>query len=253
MKLYDNPLSPYSMKIRTILYEKGIDFEKHEINTKSDLRELARLNPRAEVPALVHGDVVLSDSKVIAQYLEETYSSPALLPKDPAERAHCRQLELVSDTEMDAAVLAFSLFKFFRPDLVEKLPDAFRKSEAGVRGHFADLDRRLEGRNYLLGSFGLADIAFAPHVGACAFLGLTPGKDTPHLAAWLARINERESIQRTTREAMASLERKHDDPAFDPNHLHWRSDRIEQLLRVGMGPWLLEELAADRAFLPPGP
>jgi hypothetical protein len=65
-------------------------------------------------------------------------------------------------------------------------------------------------------------------------------------------MNERESVQRTTREAMAILGQQHDEPAFDTNRLHWRSDRIEQLLRIGMGPWLLEELAAGRAFLPPG-
>ncbi len=66
-------------------------------------------------------------------------------------------------------------------------------------------------------------------------------------------MNERESVQRATREAMASIGRTENDPFFDTDRLHWRSDRIEQLLRIGLGPWLLEELAADRAFLPPGP
>ena len=53
MKLYDNPLSPYAMKVRMILYEKGIEFEKHEVYTHAQADELRRLNPRAEVPALV--------------------------------------------------------------------------------------------------------------------------------------------------------------------------------------------------------
>ena len=133
MKLYDNPLSPYAMKIRMILYEKGIDFEKHEIHTNAQMHELKRLNPRAEVPALVDGETVLFDSKVIAEYLEETYPEPPLLPKDPAARAQCRAFELRADTEIDAAVLAYSLFKFFRPALAEEHPEAFRRSEAGVR------------------------------------------------------------------------------------------------------------------------
>jgi glutathione S-transferase/RNA polymerase-associated protein len=253
MKLFDNPLSPYAMKVRGILYEKGIEFENHEILTKSQLEELRRLNPRAEVPALVDGRTTLYDSKVIAEYLEERYPSPALLPADPDARAKCRALELLSDTEVDAAVLAFSLFKFFRTELIDSHPGAFKKAEAGVRGHFAALDRRLQGREYFLGAFSRADIALAPHVGACAFLGLAPGADTPALAAWLARMNERPSVQRTTREAMASLALKTDEPAFDTKRLHWRGDRLEQLVRIGMGAWLLEELAADRAFLPPAP
>ena len=253
MKLYDTPLSPYAMKIRMILYEKGIEFEKHEVHTVSEGEELRRLNPRAEVPALVDGDVVISDSKVIAEYLEETHPEPALLPKDPTSRAECRALELRCDTEIDAAVLAFALFKFFRPALADEQPEAFRKAESEVRGHFAALDGLLEGRAYLCGSFSRADIALAPHVGACGFLGLAPGDDTPNLAAWQTRVNERESIQRTTQEAMASIGTQVDDPFFDTDRLHWRGDRIEQLLRIGMGAWLLNELAANRAFLPPSP
>ena len=253
MKLYDHPISPYAMKIRMVLYEKGIEFEKQEIHTHAQAEELRKLNPRAEVPALVDGEAVLSDSKVIAQYLEETHPEPALLPKDPAERARCRALELRADTEVDGAVLAYSLFKFFRPAMAEQHPEALRNAEDSLRRHFVALDRLLDGRPYLLGSFSLADIALAPHLGACAVLGLPPGEDTPHLAAWQQRMNERESVQRTTQEAMASLGKEPEDAFFDHNRLHWRSDRIEQLLRVGLGPWLLEELEADRAFLPPGP
>ena len=45
MKLYDHPISPYAIKIRMILYEKGIDFEKQEVHTKAQGEELRRLNP----------------------------------------------------------------------------------------------------------------------------------------------------------------------------------------------------------------
>ncbi len=251
MKLIDNPLSPYAMKVRMILYEKGIEFEKQETHTKQQMQDLKRVNPRAEVPALVDGDHTIYDSKVIAEYLEETHPEPALLPKDAASRAECRTLELLADTELDAAVIAFSMFKFFRPELAEQRPKELQNAVDAVRGHFASLDRRLAGRSYFLGEFSRADLAFVPHLGACGFLGLAPGDDTPHLAAWMARVNERESVARTTQEAIASISVKHDDPAFDSNHLHWRSDRIEQLLRIGMGAWLLEELENGRGFLPP--
>jgi glutathione S-transferase len=253
VKLFDHPVSPYAMKVRIILYEKGIDFEKHEVHTHAQAEELRKLNPRAEVPALVDGDAVIYDSKAIAEYLEETHPEPALLPRDAALRAQCRVLELRSDTEIDAAVLAFSLFKFFRPKLADAHPEAFAKSEAGVRGHFSELDRRLEGRDWLCGEFSRADIALAPHVGACGFLGLAPGAETPQLAAWHARMNERESVARTSQEAIASIGNEPEDSFFDVNRLHWRSDRIEQLLRIGLGDWLLAELASGAGFLPPAP
>lgn len=251
MKLIDNPLSPYSLKIRMILYEKGIDFEKLEIHTEDQRDELLRANPRAEVPALVDGDAFIADSKVIAEYIEEKYPDPPMLPADPALRARCRRLELLADTELDAAVIVFSLFKFFRPELAEQMPEAMERATALVRGQFAKIDRELGGQEYLAGSFSRADLAFAPHFGATAFMGLAPGSDTPGLAAWVARLSARESVKRATQEAMESLGQKHENPLFDPNRLHWRSDRIEQLLRAGMGPWLLEEIASGRGFLPP--
>jgi glutathione S-transferase len=250
MKLYDHPLSPYAMKIRAILYEKGIEFEKVEILEESQRDELQRVNPRLEVPALEDGDTLIFDSKVIAEYLEEVYPEPALLPKDASQRAECRALELLADTQLDSAVIAYSMFKFFRPALLAEKPEAFQVAEAVVRAHFADLDQRLAGRDYFLDSLSRADLAMAPHFGTAALLGLTPGADTPQLAAWHARMQGRESIRRMTKEAVDSLQHQPEEPFFDNKRLQWRSDRIEGLLRAGLGPWLLEELAADRAFLP---
>jgi hypothetical protein len=155
--------------------------------------------------------------------------------------------------ELDAAVIVFSVFKFFRPELAEQMPAQAEKATALVRRHFASLERALAGQEYFVGKFSRADLAFAPHIGATAFLGLAPGADTPGLAAWLERMNARESVKRTTEEAIASLGVKHERPMFNPQRLHWRSDRLEQMVRVGMGQWLLDELAADRAFLPPEP
>jgi len=253
MKLIDHPLSPYAMKIRMVLYEKGIDFEKLEIHSEDQRDELLRANPRGEVPALVDGDAVISDSKVIAEYIEEKFPDPPLLPRDPASRARCRRLELVADTELDAAVVVFSVFKFFRTELAAQLPAQLERATQSVRAHFTALERELAGKEYFLGKFSRADLAFAPHLGATSFMGLAPGADTPSLAAWLERMNARPSVQRTMQEAIGSIGVKHERPMFNPNRLHWRSDRLEQLVRIGMGPWLLDELAADRAFLPPEP
>lgn len=253
MKLIDNPLSPYAMKIRMILYEKGIEFEKQEIHSEDQRDVLLRANPRGEVPALVDGDAVISDSKVIAEYLEEKFPDPPLLPRELAARARCRRLELSADTELDAAVVVFSIFKFFRTELAAQLPAQLEKATQAVRAHYRSLERELAGKEYFLEKFSRADLAVAPHLGGASFMGLAPGPDTPNLAAWLERMNARESVKRVSQEAIASLSVQHERPMFNPNRLHWRSDRLEQLIRIGMGPWLLDELAADRAFLPPEP
>ena len=43
------------------------------------------------------------------------------------------------------------------------------------------------------------------------------------------------------------------NPLFTSSRIHWRSDRIEWAVRVGLGPWLLDEISADRAFFSPVP
>jgi glutathione S-transferase len=254
IELYDNPLSPYALKIRVMLYEKGLDFEKHEIHTEEQREELLRVNPRAEVPALVDGDAVLYDSKVIAEYLEEKYPASPLLPRDPAARARCRALELIADTQIDAAVLCVTLFKIFRPDLTASFPEAAAASEDVLRRCWAALDREIAG-DFLIGPFSRADTTLIPFVGTAAFAGVGPDERTPRLAAWLARMNERPSVKRALQEALDAYTRSQSlsNPIFSSERLHWRSDRIEQLLRIGLGRWLQDELDADRAFLPPAP
>jgi hypothetical protein len=73
------------------------------------------------------------------------------------------------------------------------------------------------------------------------------------LAAWFRRMTERPSVARATADAMTGFEQSSDisDPFFTNEKLHWRSDRIESLIRFGLGPWLLDELENERGFLPP--
>jgi glutathione S-transferase len=252
MELIDHPLSPYAMKVRACLYEKGLQFEKREIWTEAQREELRQVNPRLEVPALRDGEVTVYDSKVIVAYLEEAYPSTPLLPPDPAARARCRAHELVADTQLDPCMVALALFKYFRPALAEQSPTSMRKAEEILAIHYAKLDQSLKHEPYLLGAFSLADIAYFPHVSLASFIGYAPGDDRPSLAAWLARMNERPGLQRTSQDAMAAFERsqKEKNQFFDNNRLQWRSERLEMLVRIGLGHWLLGEIAEGRAFLP---
>jgi glutathione S-transferase len=174
------------------------------------------------------------------------------LPRDPALRARCRALELIADTEVDSAVIVVALFRIFRPELAERFPEQAKRATAVLEQQYRALDRALAG-DFFLGSFSRADAALVPFVATAAFTGVAPDERTPRLAAWLTRMNERSSVQRAMQEALDAYARSQSiaDPLFSMQRLHWRSDRIEQVLRVGLGPWLLDELAADRAFLPP--
>jgi glutathione S-transferase len=255
VELYDHPFSPFSFKVRAALYEKGVAFEKCEIRRHDQREALLRLNPRGEVPALVDGDTVLADSKVICAYLEERFPEPALLPAELSLRARCRSLELVSDTEVDACVVVLGTLQLFRPELARQVPEALPRAEAVLAAHYAYLERELGDRDWFVGDFSLADIALAPHLRSAAFMGHPPGAKHPALSRWLERVSERPSVRQAVREMAEGYAAARSDPdsIFDAKRLHWRNDRIECALRCGLGPWLVEELEADRAFLSPVP
>ena len=255
MELYDNPVSPFAFKVRATIYEKGIDVEKREIRKRDQRAMLLAVNPRGEVPALVDGDVVLADSKVICAYLDSKFPEPALLPKDPALRARAHYLELEIDTVIDGCVFVLGTVKLMKPDLVRDVPDALARIEALLARHYSRLERELGGREWFLGTFSLVDIALAPHLIVAAFMGHSPGPEYPGLSAWLDRASKRPSIRQATREMAAAHAASLGDPdaMFDRSRMHWRNDRIEWAHRCGLGPWLVAELAADRAFLSPVP
>jgi glutathione S-transferase/RNA polymerase-associated protein len=90
--LYEHPLSPYAQKIRILLREKNVPFEcrlPRRLGRGGDNPELAELNPRLEVPALVHDGQTIFDSTIILEYLEETFPKPAMMPKSPIAALAC--------------------------------------------------------------------------------------------------------------------------------------------------------------------
>jgi glutathione S-transferase len=253
MELHDNAFSPFSFKVRAVLYEKRAEFSKCERKRTADREALLRLNPRGEVPVLVDGDAVICDSKVICAYLEDRFPEPELIPKDPALRACCRYLELKSDTDIDACLFVLAIIKVTRPEIAKDSPAALERAAELLSHHYAFLEQELAGRDWFLGAFSLVDIALAPHLRAAAFLGHPPGPEHPGLLAWLTRIKQRPSLRQATREMAEAFAASQSgtDSLFNPQHLHWRNDRIEAALRCGLGPWLLSELEAGRAFLSP--
>jgi glutathione S-transferase len=255
IQLFDNAFSPFAFKVRATIYEKNLDVGKREIRKQADRDTLLAVNPCGEVPALADGDIVLADSKVICAYLEAKYPEPALLPTDPALRARAQYLELKADTEIDGSVFVLGLVKLMKPNLAGDVPEALPRAEAIFRRHQAFLERELAGREWFLGAFSLADVALAPHLRSAAFMGYPPGPEHPGLVAWLERARKRPSLRRATREMAEAYAASLSDPdgIFDRSRVHWRNDRIECAVRCGLGPWLLEEMAADRAFLSPIP
>jgi glutathione S-transferase len=93
-------LSPYVRKVLACLEVKGMAYEVDHIVPFFGDDRFSRLSPLRRIPVMVDGDLVLSDSSVICQYLEDKQPDPALFPKGIADRARARWLEEFADTRM---------------------------------------------------------------------------------------------------------------------------------------------------------
>ncbi|EKS68867.1 MULTISPECIES: maleylacetoacetate isomerase [Caballeronia] len=99
MKLYSYFRSSAAYRVRIALNLKGLDYEYEGVHLLRDggqqlKPEYRAVNPDGIVPALVDGDDVLTQSLAIIEYLEETHPEPALLPKNPSDRAFVRSVAM---------------------------------------------------------------------------------------------------------------------------------------------------------------
>jgi glutathione S-transferase len=186
--LYTAERCPYAARARIVLAEKGIDYDAVEIDLSDRPAWLYEKNPLGRVPVYEEdGGLVLPESVVIMEYLDERYPEPALWPADPAERALGRLWLERFDDRLGSAYYAVRRGEP-RDQLDAKL---------------AELDRALEAQPYLSGrEYGLADAGYVPWIlrGVDRF-DLELG---PSLADWLARLSERSAIA-AEREVVAAL------------------------------------------------
>lgn len=90
MTLYSSPESVFSHRVRLVLAEKGITVDIIDAIEVGAAQDLADLNPYGEAPTLIDRDLVLYDTKVICEYLDERFPHPPLMPVDPVSRAKAR-------------------------------------------------------------------------------------------------------------------------------------------------------------------
>ena len=90
MTLFSRPTCPYSHRVRIVLAEKNINVEIVDIDGPNLPEDLIDLNPYNSVPTLVDRDLVLYDSRVVVEYLDERFPHPPLMPVDPVTRAQFR-------------------------------------------------------------------------------------------------------------------------------------------------------------------
>ena len=206
------PGSPYGRAVLATLEEKGAPYRFSPV-APGTLRADPHISrhPFGKIPVLEHGDFSLYETQAILRYIDRVLPTPPLTPADPQAAARMDQAMNVNDCYLFNGVANVILFqRVVGPRLLGLVPDEDLIAEAMPRAEtvFAELERLLAGKPYFSGDqASLADILLACHIDF--FLGtpewdhLSPGR--PSVAAWLDRMNERESMMATTWPRVAEL------------------------------------------------
>jgi glutathione S-transferase len=178
MKIIGSFVSPYVRKVLVCMELKGIDYEVDPITPFFGNDEFRRLSPLCRIPVLIDDGLLLTDSTVIAEYLDEAFPDPPLMPRDPKERARARWLEEFADTRL-GDVFIWGLFypKMVSPRVWGEPGDQDRIDKSLATDIPAALDY-LEGElpdgGFLFGDMGLADISIASFFRNAAYAGFAP-------------------------------------------------------------------------------
>jgi glutathione S-transferase len=196
IKLYHYPDCPYSQKVRVVMAEKELEYERVLVDLRKNEQraaEFLKLNPYGKVPVLIDEEIVIYDSTIINEYLEEEYPTPSLMPDDSAGRARVRLLEDFCDNSFIPPTLII-LAELARPQ-AERDMEKLKRFQGEIARVLAHLDAQLDNKQHLVGEFSLADCAFAPRLMILPQLGVEIDPRLQNVSSWASRMRERPSVR----------------------------------------------------------
>jgi glutathione S-transferase len=190
LRLISHKLCPYVQRAVIALTEKGVAFERIDVDLANKPDWFLAISPLGKTPVLQVGEDAIFESAVILEYLEETQPKP-LHPADPLRRAeHRAWIEYGSQVLNDIAGL------YSAPN-----QEIFRAKTAQLEQRFARLEKRVVASPWFDGEdFSLVDAVFGPvfryfdifdEIGD---FGILAGK--PKLARWRKELSERPSVRK---------------------------------------------------------
>jgi glutathione S-transferase len=193
VRILGSYVSPYVRKVLVVLDLKGIPYEIDPIVAFYADDEFSKLSPIRRIPVLIDDQIVLTDSTVICEYLDERHPAPPLLPRGAAARARARWLEEYADTRM-GEVFIWRLFNHtvLQRFIWDQEPDAelLRRTHDEDIPHVLDyLEGQLPADGFIFEELSLADIAIAAPLRNAGLIRFRIDPDRwPHTAAFLDRM-----------------------------------------------------------------
>jgi RNA polymerase-associated protein len=194
MTFFSDNTSQYSHRVRIVLAEKGVTVDLIEADAAHPPAELADLNPYNSLPTLVDRDLVLYESKVMMEYLDERFPHPPLLPVYPVARAESRLY--IHRIEKDWCSLVDSILHSRSDNVVKKATKELRESLMGISPIFA------EKPFFMSEEFTLVDCCLAPILWRLPSLGIDirSSKQSKPLLAYMDSLFNRDSFQESLTE-----------------------------------------------------
>ena len=187
MTLYSGITCPFSHRCRFVLYEKGMDFEIKDVDIYNKPEDLVVMNPYNQVPVLVERDLVLHESNIINEYIDERFPHPQLMPGDPVMRGRGRLVLYRMEKEL------FSLVQILENPASTNKEQA--KAREAIGNGLTMLAPSFSKNKYILGDdFSMIDVALAPLLRRLDHYDIKLGKSAAPLLKYAERIFQREAF-----------------------------------------------------------
>jgi RNA polymerase-associated protein len=182
MVLYSGTTCPFSQRCRLVLFEKGMDFEVRDVDLFNKPEDISTMNPYGQVPILVERELILYESNIINEYIDERFPHPQLMPADPLMRARARLMLFNFEKDLFVHVHVLESERAKSND----------KSHAEIRDRLTTLAPLFLKNKYMLGDeFSMLDVAVAPLLWRLDHYGIELSKTAAPLMKYAERIFSR--------------------------------------------------------------
>ncbi|CAN5774489.1 glutathione S-transferase N-terminal domain-containing protein [soil metagenome] len=186
MVLYSGTTCPFSQRCRLVLFEKGMDFEVRDVDLFNKPEDISVMNPYGQVPILVERDLVLYESNIINEYIDERFPHPQLMPADPLMRARARLMLFNFEKEL------FIHVHVLENEKAKSAEKNQEKARIEIRDRLSALAPLFLKNKYMLGDeFSMLDVAIAPLLWRLDHYGIELSKTAAPMMKYAERIFSR--------------------------------------------------------------
>lgn len=185
MQLYSGTTCPFSHRCRFVLYEKGMDFQVIDVDMFNKPEDIAVMNPYNQVPILVERDLVLYESNIINEYIDERFPHPQLMPADPIMRARARLFLYRFEKELFSQI----------DNLDSASQQKSDKARQIIRDNLVQIAPVFTKQKFMLGDeFSMLDVAIAPLLWRLEHYQITMPKQAVPLLKYAERMFTRQGF-----------------------------------------------------------